>query len=151
MPDTGLTDARAWRSAGDGSLAAFSSRELDEREPSPPAQLSVALSRLHITDMATHRATPTHQATPTATPLLTRTGTYPLTRTAMLPLIMRRLTITGTRRRIIATGKRFVGGSDAVLVIDDTAVPKKGTHSVGVAAQYASALGKNANWRHWSQ
>ena len=40
-----------------------------------------------------------------------------------------------------------VGGSDAVLVIDDTAVPKKGTHSVGVAAQYASALGKTANCR----
>src|SRR4029453_11113573 len=36
-------------------------------------------------------------------------------------------------------------GSDAVLVIDDTAIPKKGTHSVGVAAQYASALGKTAN------
>ena len=32
-----------------------------------------------------------------------------------------------------------------MLVIDDTAVPKKGTHSVGVAAQYASALGKTAN------
>ena len=32
-----------------------------------------------------------------------------------------------------------------MLVIDDTAVPKKGTHSVGVASQYASALGKTAN------
>ena len=40
---------------------------------------------------------------------------------------------------------RLVGGSDAVLVIDDTAMPKKGQHSVGVAAQYASALGKTAN------
>jgi len=40
---------------------------------------------------------------------------------------------------------RLVGGSDAVLVVDDTAIPKKGTHSVGVAAQYASALGKTAN------
>src|SRR5881227_1850221 len=40
---------------------------------------------------------------------------------------------------------RLVGGNDAVLVIDDTAIPKKGTHSVGVAAQYASALGKTAN------
>ena len=40
---------------------------------------------------------------------------------------------------------RLVGGNDAVLVIDDTALPKKGSHSVGVAAQYASALGKNAN------
>ena len=37
---------------------------------------------------------------------------------------------------------RLVGGPDAVLVIDDTALPKKGSHSVGVAPQYASALGK---------
>jgi len=39
----------------------------------------------------------------------------------------------------------LVGGPQAVLVIDDTALPKKGSHSVGVAPQYASALGKNAN------
>src|SRR6185436_9161229 len=37
------------------------------------------------------------------------------------------------------------GGKDAVLVIDDTAMPKKGERSVGVAPQYASALGKTAN------
>src|SRR6201987_283461 len=45
---------------------------------------------------------------------------------------------------LVQAGK-LVGGGDAVLVIDDTAIPKKGTHSVGVAAQYASALGKTAN------
>src|SRR4029450_5321563 len=39
----------------------------------------------------------------------------------------------------------LVGGNAAVLVIDDTALVKKGSHSVGVAPQYASALGKNAN------
>jgi SRSO17 transposase len=46
---------------------------------------------------------------------------------------------------LLVQGDRLVGGSDAVLVIDDTAMPKKGKHSVGVAPQYASALGKNAN------
>jgi SRSO17 transposase len=39
----------------------------------------------------------------------------------------------------------LVGGPEAVLVIDDTALPKKGSHSVGVAPQYASALGKTSN------
>jgi SRSO17 transposase len=38
----------------------------------------------------------------------------------------------------------LVGGSGAILVIDDIALPKKGTHSVGVASQYASVLGKIA-------
>jgi hypothetical protein len=40
---------------------------------------------------------------------------------------------------------RLVGGSDAALIIDDTALPKKGKHSARVARQYASVLGKTAN------
>ena len=46
---------------------------------------------------------------------------------------------------LLVQADKFVGGRDAVLVIDDTAIPKKSMHSVGVAAQYASALGKTAN------
>jgi len=40
---------------------------------------------------------------------------------------------------------KLIGGASAVLVVDDTALAKKGSHSVGVAPQYASALGKTAN------
>ncbi|MCB8840845.1 IS701 family transposase [Aurantimonas sp. VKM B-3413] len=46
---------------------------------------------------------------------------------------------------LLAEANRMVGGDDAWLIVDDTALPKKGEHSVGVAPQYASALGKTAN------
>jgi SRSO17 transposase len=52
---------------------------------------------------------------------------------------------TPVETELCVQADRLVGGSDAVLVIDDTAIAKKGTHSVGVAAQYASVLGKTAN------
>lgn len=39
---------------------------------------------------------------------------------------------------------RLVGGPESVPVIDDTALPKKGRHPVGVGPRYASASGKHA-------
>src|SRR6195256_1017261 len=52
---------------------------------------------------------------------------------------------TPVETELLIQADRLVGGNDAVLVVDDTAIPKKGKHSGGVAAQYASALGKTAN------
>src|SRR6201990_2533184 len=52
---------------------------------------------------------------------------------------------TPLETELLNQADRLVGGRDAVLVIDDTSLPKKGERSVGVAAQYASALGKTAN------
>ena len=46
---------------------------------------------------------------------------------------------------LLVQADKLVGGSDAILVIDDTTILKKGRHSVGVAPQYCSTLGKIAN------
>jgi SRSO17 transposase len=48
-------------------------------------------------------------------------------------------------RVLTEAAQRLVGGRDAVLVVDDTPLPKQGHHSVGVAHQYSGMLGKNTN------
>ena len=52
---------------------------------------------------------------------------------------------TPLRRVLVERAEALVGGPDAVLVVDDTACPKKGKRSVGVARQYCGILGKQAN------
>src|SRR3954453_15411011 len=48
------------------------------------------------------------------------------------------------RRLLVEQADALVGGPDALLVVDDTALPKKGERSVGVARQYCGCLGKRA-------
>ena len=48
--------------------------------------------------------------------------------------------------RVLADqAQAIVGGADAVLIVDDTTLLKKGTHSVGVGRQYSGAIGTVTN------
>jgi SRSO17 transposase len=45
------------------------------------------------------------------------------------------------------TADALVGGKDAVLIVDHTALPKQGKHSASGKRQHCDVLGKQANWQ----
>ena len=50
---------------------------------------------------------------------------------------------------LLAEADRLAGGEDAVLVVDDTALPKKGRHSVGVARSMRPCWARMPTARLW--
>jgi SRSO17 transposase len=50
---------------------------------------------------------------------------------------------------LLVQANKLIGGPDAVLVIDDTGIPKKGRHSVGVATSMLRHWGRLRIARPW--
>jgi SRSO17 transposase len=56
---------------------------------------------------------------------------------------------TPLESELLHQADRLVGGTDAVLVIDDTAMPKKGERSVGVGLNMRRLSVKRQIAKHW--
>lgn len=53
--------------------------------------------------------------------------------------------VNGVRDEIRAFALEHVGHTDAIVVIDETSFPKRGTHSAGVKKQYCGTTGRVEN------
>jgi len=130
-------DEAAWDTALATWLAPFVEVVGDpRRKPWLPIYVRGLLSpseRKSLTPLATHLATYDRTATQTHYHNLQQFITYSAWDVA--PLL----------RLLAQRADAMLGGPDAVLIVDDTALRKQGTHSVGVAHQYCGEVGKLAN------